>query len=308
MRNWIPLLGIAIAFALFAGCVVSNGTESSQSAGGTAVARPAGDQPVMLINGEKIYAADVLSSPMARGFLRQYIFFRAVNEEAAASGVTVDPAKLEEQIEAVQRSVIDNGEDWDEYLAAQAITEEEFRENVAGSLLFEAIVADRVDLSEEKLREVWDEEQTQIKDEYMRTNHYPDSMRSSITFGDCRETLRQKVLRRDGFPIMDELNKQMLRDSTIELLCFDSDQDAEKYEYLILYSVDEQMRRAEEAAVEAQAEAGSAGASATGRLVPDEEPVVDEAEPEDEDGSEVDESPSEAPEVEEENAEAGVAE
>ncbi len=258
MKHWKPLVGTAIALVWAAGCVVSSGTDTAATSGTLAASPAKGAGAVMSINGEEVYAADLLSSPVIRGFLRQYIFYLAVEQEAVAQDVTVDPALLEERIEAVKQSVYDNGEEWDLYLAEQSITDDEFRENVRSSLLFDALVEARIDLSEEKLRQVFDEERTEIINEYMRNHHYPDSMRSSVTFEDCRETVKEKIKRRDGFPVMDELNKRLLRDASFEILCMESEEDAEKYEYLILEIVNDQLRREEEAAAEAAAAASSA--------------------------------------------------
>lgn len=256
MKHWMPFVGLGIALVWAAGCVVSSGTNTAATSSTSAAVPAKGAAPVMSINGEEVYAADLLSSPLVRGFLRQYIFSRAVEQEAAAQGVTVDPALVDERIEAVKQSVYDNGEEWDLYLAEQAITDAEFRETMHNSLLFDALVETRIDLSDAKLREVFDEERTEVVNAYMRNHHYPDSMRSSVTFEDCRETVKEKIKRRDGFPIMDELNKRLLRDATIEVLCMESEEDADTYEYLILEIINDQLRREEEAAA-AAAEAAS---------------------------------------------------
>ena len=265
MKHWMPFVGSALALVLAAGCVVSSGTNTAATSGTSAALPAKGAGPVMSINGEEVYAADLVSSPMIRGFLRQYVFYLAVEQEAAAQGVTVDPALVDERIETVKQSVYDNGEEWDLYLAEQALTDDEFRDNVHSSLLFDALVEARIDLSDAKLREVFDEERTEVVNEYMRNHHYPDSMRSSVTFEDCRDTVKEKVKRRDGFPVMDELNKRLLRDATFEVLCMESEEDAAKYEYLILEIVNEQLRREEEAAAAA---ADAASTSSLGQAQP----------------------------------------
>jgi hypothetical protein len=141
------------------------------------------------------------------------------------------------------------------------MTEEELIEEKKADVLFDQLVAVDIDTSDEVLREFWDENQEDTVSRYMDRYFLPESERESLTFEDCKEFVRERVLQRELFPKSDALFKRLFYDATLELLCFASDEEADHYEDLILYDVQEQLKAEAEEAQKHQE-------SAAGQLVP----------------------------------------
>jgi len=242
----------ALLLAMLCGCVTSGSGKQSTVSGGV----PANSQAIMIINGEKIFPAELLSFPVIRGPLRQYIYRVSLAQEAKKRGITLDESRLEEVVQGEKELALNRDQTWEEYLDELNQTEAELIEEKKADVLFDQLVAADVDTSDEALRKFWDENKADTIDRYIKKYFLPDSERDKLTFEDCKDFVRERVLQREMFPKSDALFKRLFNDSTLELLCFSSDEEANHFENLILYNLQEQIKAEAE---EAQQQAGESG-------------------------------------------------
>lgn len=242
-----------ILLMLVAGCVTSGG--SNQTSPGTT--KPVADPPIMIVNGEKINAADLLAFPPFRSPLRAYIYRVNLALEAERRGITADEGKLNERVEAQKQLAFDREQTWQEYLDEMNYTEAEFIAEKRDELLLEELVAADIDTSDAALREFFEANEEETINRYLKEYYLPESERGKLTFEDCKEFVRERKLQHEMFPARDALIRKLINNAELELLCFASAEEAEDFEDLILNKVRDQMNAEAE---EAQSQAAAAGA------------------------------------------------
>lgn len=236
IRQLNCVLVCLITVLLAAGCVTDGGQVSTSGSSTARQGARGGDNVVMVMNGENIYARDLVSDNTIRQGLRQYIFFHNLRKLAAAEGVVADPVKIEDHVNLLKQRLNERGDTWEGYLSELSMSEDEYRSNIVDSLLQDGIVEKRVNVTDEKKRKIWDEQQDKVINEYMMGNHLPETERAGITYEDCEGLLFEKVLRIEGVPVQGDLMAELINTATLDLRCFASDEEAERYEFLILES------------------------------------------------------------------------
>lgn len=243
---------VALLVVALCGCTTSGSGGQSTASSGVAP----DSQAIMIINGEKIYPAELLSFPVIRGPLRQYIYRVSLAQEARKRGITVDEDRLDEVMAGEKELALNRDQTWQEYLDELNQTEEELREEKKADVIFDQLVAEDVDTSDAALQKFWDENKADTIDRYIKKYFLPDSEREKLTFEDCKDFVRERLLQREMFPKSDALFKRLFNEATLELLCFSSEEEADHFENLILYDLQEQIK---EQAEEAQKQQGAAG-------------------------------------------------
>lgn len=244
---------------LVAGCVFSSGSNqagASSTAGDAAVAR--GSQPIMIVDGENIFPADLMAFPAFRNPLRAYIYRISLAQAIKQAGVTVSDDKLNERVEAEKDVAAQRQQSWEDYLADMNYTEEEFIAEKKDELLLDALIAQDIDTSDEALKQFYDANKEDTLKRYFKKYYMPEAERDKVTFDDVKDFVRDLKLQKETFPVRNEKIREIINNATLKILCFDSKELNEHYEDLILNDVRDRMNeKAEEAKANAAGAAGS---------------------------------------------------
>ncbi|MBN2083090.1 hypothetical protein JW859_12905 [bacterium] len=221
----------ALLVGLLLGCVT---TASTQDGPNGQYAPKADSKPVMNMNGHPVYAADVITYQYMRGPLRQLIAYDRLHQIAAQDGVKVDETRFDEMMEMTREQQINSGKTWDQFLSEQSISEKEFINDMRSRLLWDALVESRIDITEEKMQKEWEDNADDIKNKHVQFNHLTESSLATLTYEDCKETIKEKIKAKEAFPVQVELEDEIINSATLDILCLDSAEDKQLFEYLIL--------------------------------------------------------------------------
>jgi len=251
--RFLKMVITAMLPLILGACVLSS---SGQSAG-TSSKVASGSKPIMIVDGENVYAADLLAFPAIRNPLRAYIYRVSLTQEARRLGVTVSEDKLNERIENEKKSVADNRQQtWQEYLDDMNYTDEEYIAEKRDELLLDELIALDIDISDEALRSYFDANKDDTLRRYFKDFYMPESERDKVTFEDVKDYVRDLKLQKETFPVRTEKIRELINSATLEMQCFDSRELNEHYEDLILNDVREQMNINAEAAKQQAAGSG----------------------------------------------------
>jgi hypothetical protein len=266
----VVLMSAALPLVL-AGCVMSNSGQGQAAGTGSKVA--SGSSPIMIVDGEDVYSADLVAFPAIRNVLRAYIYRVSLAQEAKKRGVTVSEDKLNERIQNEKDSVTDNRhQTWQEYLDDMNYTEDEYVAEKRDEMLLDELIALDIDTSDEALREYYDANKEDTLKRYFKDFYMPESERDKVGFDDVKDYVRDLKVQKETFPVRTEKVRELINNASLKILCFDSKELNEHYEDLILNKVREQMNaKAEEAKQAAGGEQGAQGdhpASPAGAVAP----------------------------------------
>jgi hypothetical protein len=111
MKRLLPFSLVLLLLAAFSSCVTpqSQGTTTAGSTGGA----------VMRINDRPVTAEELVTSPIIRPLLRQYITYNSSMELASARGAAPDPAEIDERVQELRQQFEEDGVNWQDFLREQ---------------------------------------------------------------------------------------------------------------------------------------------------------------------------------------------
>jgi hypothetical protein len=216
MRRRIWLAAAVLAALLLAviacvvGCVVSPTGGKAPAAGGRR-------QVVMTINGRPVYADDLLTSLALRRALSTYVSVTVLKEDAARRGVKVDPEELKQRIEDLKAQMRSTGKDWNEFLKEQNVTEQDVEEQFGFNLLADAMLDAMVEVTDDQLKQTWEQNKEQIVTQYLKDNKLPDTEKPKVTYEQCKALVEKMAKREAGAGKQGELQDELLLKTTITL-------------------------------------------------------------------------------------------
>jgi hypothetical protein len=244
------------------GCVTPSG-----SSGGGSVFSGA-RQPVMEINGRKVYADELLKSVLVRNAIRQYANICTLKEEVAKKGIKLDPEKVKARIEEQKKQMIQMGQDWNQFLADQNVTEKDVEDQVTMYMMFEELVNSTVQVTDAQLKAVWERDKEQIITEYLTKNKLPDTEKAKITYEQCKDIVTDITKRENSGQRQQDITTELTQATNISLVSISDPTERKLYEDLIINNTKkkalEDAKKAAEAPAAPPAAGGQPGASQGG--------------------------------------------
>lgn len=203
--------------------------------GGTGnVSVASGDANYIVVSGEEHTLATLVTSPLLRSPLREYIYSMTMLKKAREAGIEVSDEEVAAQIEETKLLVDQRNTTWQHFLDNQFLTEEEYYLNTKYSLMFERLVESRVEITEEDKLDIWDTQQASVIDEYLSENHLPESERSSVEYEMVESICEERAMNSLKQGALIEVRTEIVRESTIELPFLEDADERQMYEDLIL--------------------------------------------------------------------------
>ncbi len=210
-----------VSVALYAAsCVAPSG-----SGGGGATAFGGGKREVvMTVNGTKIYADELLKSMVVRNAIRQFASIATLKNECSKLGLKVDPEQLKERVEEQKSQMRSMGQDWNEWMAQQGVSEKDVEDQLSMYMLFEQYVNSLVEVTPEQVQATWDKNKDSIITEYLKKNKLPDTEKPKVTFEQCKDLVTEQCKRdnsagkqvevTDKLTMLTELTLDAIKDPT----------------------------------------------------------------------------------------------
>lgn len=260
-RGWV-LAGLLVAAAVLmcvvlyaAGCVTpSSGTGQT---GGTKIFGGGSRQPVLSVNGRKVYADELLKSLVMRNALRQFASVCTLKEEATKKGIKLDPAKVKARIEEQKSQMVKMGQDWQTWLDEQGVTEKDVEDQISMGMLFEALVNSMVEVTDAQVKATWDKNKDQIITQYLTENKLPDTEKPKVTFEMCKQIATDMAKRENGSGKQGDAVDELTAKTMLTLDGIQDPAERKLYEDLVINNVKKQAEKKK--AEQDKAAAGAAG-------------------------------------------------
>jgi hypothetical protein len=235
MRITSIAISVLLLVVLAAGCVTS---APQGTAGGSSSSNP----EVMKLNGRSVYADELIKTPFIRMAIRQYLTYDTLLGEISRRNLNVSEAEIDEMLRDRVDYMEEGGMLYEEFLQEQSLTDAEFRDSIKATLMFERLLDDVIVVTEEEMRKVWDEQQNQVLEDHIRDNSLPVSMRSTLTYEDCKETIRSGIHEEKKWDAQRDAANLLVNSTEMKITCIKDPKEAERYEDLILYSHKDKLR------------------------------------------------------------------
>lgn len=228
MKLHAGLWAAIVCATLLLGCVNPGG---GTSAGGGSAAS-AGQK--IVVNGHPVTLQDLVTSPIIRQALLRYVQYDTLKQECAKKGIEVSQTDIDKRIEEQKTSIMESGQDWDEWLKQQGLTLEEVIESERTMAMFEKLSESLVTVTEEEAKQLWDTNKDMVIAAYMRENHLPESEKASITWETCKDTALKMAKQSASFGKQQEVVDLITVNATLVLEGFGSAEDDKRNIDLIL--------------------------------------------------------------------------
>jgi hypothetical protein len=208
---WVVLL-----MSLTSGCVTSSGSGGGASSGGSV---RGGVNPVIArLDGKEIRTDELLKSPILRQALRQWAAIEHIKYKAAAAGVKVDKAKVQEQLDTQRAQVEGGGMSWDDMLAAQGMSNDEVYQMFEfQNLMSEYAKFTAGSLSDDEVESEWERQSDYWRQMYVQMNHLPDSRTASLTFDEVKDWLRDQLVEQKAMAVQQTIFDDAINSVKLEL-------------------------------------------------------------------------------------------
>jgi hypothetical protein len=245
MKYFITITLTVAAALLLAACVTSSGGDGSGA--------------VMSVNGREITAKELLSSPMMRQSIKQFLIADALMREAGKEGLTADEEAINDQIENIEQDALSQGMTIEEYLAQQFMTIEDVKESIRMQQMFNKLIEARSVVTDSDRDDYWAEHGDEVKYAHARDNHLTEAEATELTREDVLETLDERIRLEKENVTRQGLMEGLINGIDLKVLVFDSRDEAKNLEDLIINS--SKTDQEEEEAGPADAGAGGATSS-----------------------------------------------
>jgi hypothetical protein len=203
---------------------------------GTASGGGGGTTKVFSIDGRAYTAEELIKSPFVRAGLTQQIMYAAMKSELAKRNLQIDTAEVDRRVAEMKNQVEAGGENWNDYLAKNSMQEEEIRQRMAGELEWKALIDSMSEITEDDIKEKWEQRQELFVQQYLQEHHLPEAERPNIAIEDVRYLIEEYITSEQNFQNNELLLKEITDNTDFEILCFRNTEDADLYEFLIFDS------------------------------------------------------------------------
>jgi hypothetical protein len=255
---------VLLALSLLVGCVVP---EEGGSGGGTGKSSSAGKGKSggsIVVCGESFTLGDLLEHPMFRQSFKQFITLQQLYAEASKAGINVTDEELTKEVDKQKEQITSSGQSWEEFLKMQGMTEDEVKQMVKTQKLFEKLLDNKLNLTEENMRKYFDENKEQVLTAHIQSNFLPESERPNLKYEDCIDAIKEGIRSRDGYQYQQELMDELTLNATLDLSGALPADQATAIQEAILGG--EQTKIKERQAEEAKAKAGTDGTAGEGAV------------------------------------------
>jgi len=200
------------------------------------VTAPSGGEStaVFKVNGREITAEELVTSPVMRQAIKQFLITDALMREAAKEGVTADEDAINDQIDRIEQDALTQGMTIDEYLKQQFVTVAEVKESIRMQQVFDKLVEARSEVTDAERDAFWEERGEEVKYSYARENHLTDAEAGELTREQVQGTLDEMILRDKQSEVRQTMMEQLINDINLEIMVINDQAEAERYEDLLI--------------------------------------------------------------------------
>jgi hypothetical protein len=243
-----------VCVALYAaGCVAPTGG----GGGGVKSFGGGGRNVLMTVNGRKVYGDEVLESMVVRNAIRQFASICTLKDECSKLGFKVDPEELKAKVEEQKAQMRSMGQDWNEWMTQQGISEKDVEDQLSMYMLFEQYVNSLVEVTPEQIQATWDKNKDTIITEYLKKNKLPDTEKPKVTFEMCKDLVTKQCKQENSAGKQMEVTDKLTQLTMLTLDAIKDPTERKLYEDLIINNTKKQIE-------EKQAKAAAPAAPAAG--------------------------------------------
>lgn len=257
-----------VCVALYAASCVAP-TDGSGSGGGIKALGGGGREVIMTVNDRKVYADELLKSMVVRNALRQFASICTLKDECTKLGIKVDPEELKERVEEQKAQMRGMGQDWNEWLTQQGVSEKDVEEQLSMYMLFEQYVNSLVEVTPEQIQATWDKNKDTIITEYLKKNKLPDTEKPKVTFEMCKDLVVEQCKRENSAGKQMEVTDKLTLLTNLTLNGIKDPAERKAYEDLVINNTKKQAEEKQAAAEGAGEAAPAPDAAAEGQPAPE---------------------------------------
>lgn len=206
-----------------------------------------GGAAVLTINNRPITADQLISSPFIRESLRNLVFYESMVDAAKKAGVTIDEKEVDKTFdEQKQQFAAGDAKGWQEFLAQNMATEDEFKNQIRSQMYFQGLVKKRVEVTEDEMKDSWAKEKDDIIAVYAQQNHIPEADKAKVTYEQAKDTIKSRLEAMKGMQAQEQVMQEVVSQATFVINAMSDKEKAKLIEDLVLNN--EKKRLADSAA------------------------------------------------------------
>jgi len=181
--------------------------------------------PVASVNGEVVTLKEVESFPGFKNLVDELIRRRLIAQQAAKLHVEVDPARVTQELEKMKKQ-IGPGPSFQQWLVENNVTEEQVREQIAISVMFEELLKREVTITEDEVKANFEQNPKFFRQLYGRENELTTEESDKLSFEDMKDWLMDYFKRSRGYSQAQDMVDDLMKQADIEYLFMSPDKRA----------------------------------------------------------------------------------
>lgn len=200
MAGLVAVLAAALVVFISSGCTMTPDT-----------------YPIATVNGEVVSLQDLETYPGFKAMVDKLVQQKLIQQRSAKEGVQVDPARLDEELNKMKEQ-IGPGPSYQQWLVESNITEQQLRQQIGLSLMFEGLLKRQVVVTEEEVKANFEQNPKFLRQMYGQEKHLTSEESENLTYEEMKDWLIEYMKRSRAYSQAQDLMDSLMNEADIDYL------------------------------------------------------------------------------------------